>query len=85
LSSCEKVISLLDLFVKENSASESGQQYDANKSVGSKESGVQATEIVGANKPMLVDKQRAGRNHAAKATGPSPVIQKPDKRQKCAA
>src|ERR1043165_7818015 len=64
LSSCEKVIAILSSFVEENSASESSQQYDAHKSVGSKKSGVQATEIVGVNKSMLVDKQSARGDHA---------------------
>src|ERR1700752_997310 len=60
----KKSFHLLDLFVQENRASESGQQYDAHKGVGCEECSVQTTEIIGVNKSMLRDQQRAGSYHA---------------------
>lgn len=52
--------------MQENCGAEGGKQYDANKSVGCKERGIQPAEIVSVNESMLVNEQRAGCNHANK-------------------
>ncbi len=52
--------------MEENSTPKSDQQYDTYKSVGGKERGIQASEIVCTNESMLVNQQRAGCHDSCK-------------------
>jgi hypothetical protein len=72
------------LSIQKNSTAKRCQQYDANKSVRRKESGVQAAEIAGVNESMLVNKQRRRCNHAYESDWSEFGYNKePYKREKC--
>jgi hypothetical protein len=53
--------------IQKDGASKSSKQDDAHKSVGRKESRVQATEIVSAHEPVLVNKKGGCCNHSYKS------------------
>jgi hypothetical protein len=69
--------------MKENRAAEGHQQYDAHERVSGKERCIQATKIVSANQPVLVNEQCASGNHSRKCDwSKSSDHKQPDQREK---
>ena len=56
--------------MKKNRTAERGQQNDADKGVGGKESGIQAAQIVSPDESMLIDQQCARGYHSGKGNRP---------------